>query len=568
MSKTIWDESNIVELLDSQSMVEALLSLRGLNENQIKSFIQPNYESDLSDPLLLPDIDKAVDRIVRAINSGEAIVIYGDYDIDGLTATALLNDALSSMGANVTMYIPDRFEEGYGLNTDALLNLQQSGVGLVISVDCGVTAHNPLAEAKKAGLDVIITDHHEPDNGKPNASVACVNPKLIKKVTTLHDLAGVGVAFYLVRALQLQKVTKQNTKFSPLEPGQEKWLLDLVALGTVCDVVPLTGDNRVLAKFGLTVLRQTKRLGILQLAEISGVDISKITESDLGFKLGPRLNAAGRLTHAKKALELLTTTDETIAANVANELNVLNSQRQDETKSIFIEANQMAKKYKDQPILVLSSPDWSHGVVGIVASRVAEKWHKPTILLQELQETSKGSARSYNDFSIIEAINACSSILEKFGGHKFAAGVTLRSDRIEEFRYRINEFAITNMDPNNNFRTIAVNLSFSTTEPSIDIYDELSQLAPFGNSNPTPLCKATFTITEIRLVGSDASHLRLRLRGVGGTEHTAIGFGMANNWPWIEQGSKIEVVFKLNENIWNSNRNHQLEIIDIHKTNT
>jgi single-stranded-DNA-specific exonuclease len=568
MSKTIWDESNMVELKDTQNLVEGLLSLRGLKKNQIKSFIQPNYDFDLSDPFMLPDVNKASDRIIQAIDSGEKIVIYGDYDIDGLTATALLNDALSSMGANVTMYIPDRFEEGYGLNTEALLNLKQLGAKLVISVDCGVNAHGPVAEAKKAGLDVIITDHHEPDQGKPKASIACVNPKLTKKESTLNDLAGVGVAFYLVRALQLLKLTKQNVKFTPLKLGQEKWLLDLVALGTVCDVVPLTGDNRVLTKFGLMVLRQTKRLGIMWLAKISGVDISKITESDLGFKLGPRLNAAGRLAHAKKALELLTTTDEQLAASVANELNVLNTQRQNETKSIFIEANKMAKKYKDQPILVLSSPDWSHGVVGIVASRIAEKWHKPTILLQELGEQSKGSARSYNDFSIIEAIGACSTMLEKFGGHKFAAGLTLRSDLVEEFRYRINEYAINNMDPSNNFRTITVNLGFRNIEPSIDIYDELVKLAPFGNSNPIPLCKATFTIIEIRLVGSDASHLRLRLRGSSGMEHIAIGFGMANNWPWLEQGSVIDMVFKLTENIWNSKRNHQLEIIDIHKTNT
>lgn len=557
----------MVELTDLQSPAEAILNARGLNKDEIEAFINPSYASDLSDLSALPDIDKATARIVRAIDLNELIVIYGDYDIDGLTATALLNDALSRMGARVEMYIPDRFEEGYGLNAKALLSLKNKGASLVISVDCGVTAHHPVTKAKKAGLDIIITDHHEPDDGRPKDSLACVNPKLAKE-SLQHDLAGVGVAFYLVRALQKHKTKTKKSKFVPLEPGQEKWLLDLVALGTVCDVVPLIGDNRVLASFGLKVLRQTKRAGLIQLAENCGVDIGKITESDLGFKLGPRLNAAGRLTHAQKALELLTTNDTTVANTVAGELNTLNSQRQDETKSIFAEANKMAKKYREQPILVLSSPDWSHGVVGIVASRIAEKWHKPTILLQELGEQSKGSARSYNDFSIIEAINSCSKILAKFGGHKFAAGLTLSTDRIEEFRYRINEYAIVNMDPENNFRTISVNLGFSTTQPSLKVYDELGKLSPFGNSNPTPLCKGLFTVTELRLVGSDASHLRLRLSDEGGGEHTAIGFGMANTWAWLEQGSKIEMVFNLTENIWNSQRSHQLEIIDIHKSNT
>lgn len=567
MPKTIWDESNLVDLSDKQSPSGALLSARGLNKSQIEAFINPNYELDLSDPSLLPDIVKATTRIVRAIDSGESIVIYGDYDIDGLTATALLKDALSRMGASVEMYIPDRFEEGYGLNAKALLDLRKAGASLVISVDCGVTAHEQVAKAKKAGLDVIITDHHEPDNGKPKNCIACVNPKLAKK-SPQHDLAGVGVAFYLVRALQDKKVKTIKSKFVPLEPGQEKWLLDLVALGTVCDVVPLTGDNRVLASFGLKVLRQTKRAGLLQLAEKCGVDIGNITESDLGFKLGPRLNAAGRLTHAKKALELLTTNDTAVASGVAVELNTLNTQRQEETKTIFVEANQMAKQYRRQPILVLSSPDWSHGVVGIVASRIAEKWHKPTILLQELDGQSKGSARSYNDFSIIEAISACGEILEKFGGHKFAAGLTLNTDRIEEFRYRINEYAIANMDPENNFRTISIGLGFSSAQPSLNIYDDLNKLSPFGNSNPTPLCKGLFTVVELRLVGSDASHLRLRLVDKQGYEHTAIGFGMANTWTWLEQGSEIEAVFNLTENIWNSQRSYQLELVDIRKTNT
>jgi len=556
MSKIVWDESGLVELSSGQNVAEALLAARGLNDEEINSFIVPNYEFGLSSYELLPDVAEATSRINKAITDREKITIYGDYDIDGLTATTLMYDALTKMGAKVEMYIPDRFDEGYGLNTEALLSLKGNGVDLVISVDCGTTAHEQAEKAKNAGLDIIITDHHEPDGDKPKGCVACVNPKLSKNIE-LHNLAGVGVAYYLVRALQ----NSNNL----LVKGQEKWLLDLVALGTICDVVPLTGDNRVLASFGLKVMRRTRRAGLLNLAEASGIDIKNVTESDLGFKLGPRLNAAGRLAHAKSALNLLTTNDSSIAHDAASELNTLNSQRQDETQQIFAEARKMANKYRDQPVLVLSSPDWSHGVVGIVASRIAEKVHKPTILLQELNETTKGSARSFNDFSIIDAISSCSELLEKFGGHKFAAGLTIKTDRIDEFRYRINEYAIANMDPKNNFRTISVNVYFpNTISPSLEVYDQLNALSPFGNSNPRPLCKSEFSVSEVRMVGSDASHLRLRLLDSANNEHVAIGFGMANNWPWLEQGSNIILAFNLTENIWREQRSHQLEIVDMH----
>lgn len=556
MSKIVWDESGLVEITSGKDAAELILRSRGYSEEQISNFINPDYDLGLSDPLLLPDVDEAVIRINKSISEGEQITIYGDYDIDGLTATTLMQDALTKMGARVGMYIPDRFEEGYGLNAEALLRLKKEGTGLVISVDCGTTAHRQVAKAHGNGLDIIITDHHESEGGKPKGCIACVNPKLSKD-NSLHDLAGVGVAYYLIRALQ----DSNNL----LPKGQEKWLLDLVALGTICDVVPLTNDNRILATYGLKVLQRTRRVGLQKLAEGSGVEIKNITESDLGFKLGPRLNAAGRLTHAKKALKLLTTQDDSEAIEAANELNTLNSQRQGETQQIFTEASKMAKKYRDQPILVLSNSNWSHGVVGIVASRIAEKVHKPTILLQELGEISKGSARSYNDFSIIEAISACSELLEKYGGHKFAAGITIKTDRIEEFRYRINEYAIVNMDPKNNFRTISISASFTNTSPSLEIYNQLNALSPFGNDNPRPFCKSDFIVSEVRMVGSDASHLRLQLVDAKSNEHIAIGFGMANNWAWLENGSEVSLVFSLTENIWRDKHTHQLEIIDMHQ---
>lgn len=555
MSKIIWNQSQAISPTSSQSVAMELLSKRGLNSHQIKKFSHPDYAKDLEDPFSLPDMSKAVSRLAKAIANNQKIAIYGDYDIDGLSSCAMLGDALTQMGSKPELYIPDRFEEGYGLNSGALEKLKAKGVDLVVTVDCGTTAHQQVSLAKKIGLDIIITDHHEPDNGAPKDAIACVNPKLLKD-SPLKDLAGVGVAFYLVRGLQIKHP-------SLLPSGNEKWLLDLVALGTICDVVPLIGDNRVLAKYGLKVLRLSKRVGLHALAESSGMELSRAHEADLGFKMGPRLNAAGRLAHAKKALVLLTTDDPVKATKYANELSELNRKRQETTKNIYFEANEQAKKYKRDPILVLSSPDWSHGVVGIVASKIAEKWHKPTIILQEMADISKGSARSYNSFSIVDAIRSCEEILLSFGGHSFAAGLKLSTERIEELRYRIGRYAVSNMDAENNFKTLNIGLNLVGSQASLGLYDSIVELAPFGSANKKPYCHAKYVVDQVRLVGSDASHLRLLLRDDEGNVHTAIGFSMARNFSWLESGQTIEIVFELSENIWQNRRSHQLEILDM-----
>lgn len=561
MSKTIWDKSKLIQVGVGQDVARELLLSRGVKESEIPDYIAPDYNKILNNYSQLPDIQKAVERITDAVRKNQKIIIYGDYDIDGLTATALLYDVLKQAGADLDIYIPDRFEEGYGLNTEALLGLKEAGTDLVVTVDCGTTAYEQVQESCKVGLDIVITDHHEPGAGAPSGCIACVNPKLSNK-KNLNDLAGVGVAFYLALAIQ--------NKLGVPAQGQEKWLLDLVALGTICDIVPLVGDNRILASFGLKVIQKTKRAGLLALIEKAGIDWSSgVSETDLGFKLGPRLNAAGRLAHAKIALELLTTDDMDLARDHASELDLLNHRRQEETKEIFAQAGKQAKQYNRQPILVLSDPSWSHGIVGIVASRIAEKFNKPAILIQELGGLSKGSARSYNSFNIIDAIAACSDSLERFGGHSFAAGVSLQTENIDQFRYRINEYAIANMDVKNNFRTISIDLGLDRRSPELEIYDDINRLAPFGNSNRRPCILSAVEVKQVRLVGSDATHLRLIVVDSFGKQHSAIGFGMASNWPWLEEGVEIELVYELTENIWNDTRSHQLEIIDIrNKKNT
>ena len=554
MPKLVWNTKNAIKPNNLGTLTSELLTNRGLSQKEAQSFIDPNYDIDLEDPFSIKDMEKAVKRILDAIKKKEKIAIYGDYDIDGMSASAVMYDALSSMGSKPTLYIPDRFEEGYGLNSLALKKLKENGAKLVISVDCGTTAHKQAEDAKKMKLDLIITDHHEPDGKAPKGAIACINPKL-QKHSPLHNLAGVGVAFYLVRALQ--------EKSDLLKPGQEKWLLDLVALGTICDVVPLAGPNRVLAKYGLLVLNKSKRPGIKALADTSSIDLSKANEFDLGFKIGPRLNAAGRLTHAQKALDILIADDYDKARGLADDLNELNHIRRQATLEVYEEANKQASKYKQDPILVLSSPDWSHGIVGIVASRVSEKWHKPTILLQELGTEAKGSARSYGNFNIIDAIRSCEALLSSYGGHSFAAGLKLETERIKELRYRLNEYAVSNMDVKNNIKVIDVAIDLPSEMVSIDLYEAINSLAPFGNSNSKPYCQSAFEVSEVRLVGSDASHLKLRLVDSRGNTHDAIGFGKGKDYEWMKPCSQVLMAYEISENIWNGSKKHQLEIVDI-----
>ena len=553
MPKIIWDSSQAISYKSTDDLARSLLLKRGFDNTEAEAFLQPSYDS-LTDPFVIPNMNKAIKRINEAVLNNQKIVIYGDYDIDGLSSSALMKDAFSMMGMDVDLYIPDRFEEGYGLNSKAIEKLKEAGYDLVITVDCGTTAHEQLELAKKIGLDVVVTDHHESDGDAPKGAIACVNPKL-EEGNVLSDLAGVGVAFYLIRALQ--------QKYQLIKPGQEKWLLDLVALGTVCDVVYLKGDNRVLTTFGLKVLKKTKRAGLVALCDKSSTDISKISETDLGFRLGPRLNAAGRLAHAQKALDVLTAKTHQEAEELSQALNELNIKRQDDTKYIYEQANKLARKYKKDPILVLSSEDWSHGVVGIVASRLSEKWHKPTILLQEIDDYAKGSARSFGSFSIIDAIRSNSDLLDTFGGHTYAAGLKLKLERVEEFRYRINQYAVANMDAKNNFKNVEIAVDLADNAPSIELYDNVAQLAPFGNGNKKPYMKGKYTVSEVRLVGSDASHLRLKLKSEDNKEHVAIGFGKAEEFGDLEVGQVIDIAFELSENIWQDNRTHQLEIIDI-----
>ncbi len=533
------------------SIITDILTMRGYDGPALEAFLRPSYAEHLHDPFLLTDMLQAVDRIILAVKEKQQVVIYGDYDIDGITASAVLLETFANLGHEATSYIPDRFEEGYGINLEALKKLKSEGFELVVSVDCGITSAKEVAWAMSNGLDVIVTDHHAVPPEIPQA-IAVINPKRPDDKYPFKDLAGVGVAFKLAQALQ-------EASGLPA-PGQEKWLLDLVALGTVCDVVTLVGENRVLAKYGLMVMNKTRRVGIKALADVSLVALGDIRSYHLGFIFGPRMNAAGRLEHAARSLELMTTTDPIRAAEIAGELDHLNHQRRTDQAKILAEANAQAEKYLDDAVLVLADPNWSHGIVGIVASKLTEKWNKPAMVMQIMGETTKGSARSCGDFNITEALRSCQSLLIKFGGHHFAAGATVKTKDIEALRVALNQAwfdtgaKVIEPDPLAHEGELT-NLS----DASWDLIETLNLLEPFGNGNTKPIFGAhKLRLANLTKVGAEQQHLKLTLIDSGGESLEAIGFNLVEKHPNLQPGQEVSATFEVARNDFNGRSTIQL----------
>jgi len=536
-------------------LVRDILVKRGYETPEaIGAFLHPNYDEQLHDPFLMKGMKAAVDRILEAVEKKQTIVVYGDYDIDGITASTVMVETLRNLGHVARSYIPDRFEEGYGINLDALRKLRNEKVDLVISVDCGITSVKEVAWAIENGLDVIVTDHHSVPAVVPEA-VAVINPKQEDCQYPFKDLAGVGVAFKLAQALQIAS--------GKPAVGHEKWLLDVVALGTVCDVVTLVGENRVLASFGLKVLNKTRRVGIRALAEVSGVEMGNITSYTLGFMFGPRMNAAGRLEHAERSVELMLTNDPVRAREIAGELDSLNKQRQADQASIVKEAKEMAEQYADDPVLVLASPDWSHGIVGIAASKVAESVGKPTLIMQIMGDKAKGSARSFGGFNLIDALRTADDLFIKYGGHAFAAGYTVPVDKLDELRSRLNDHFL---DVSGDLPEQSIDTDVSLDnfkEISWNLHNSLIQLEPFGNGNRQPsIAIESVEITDMRWVGSDRRHAKLTLSD-GHNRLSAVGFGLADKYPDLDAGQQVSIVAHVDKNEFNGNTSLQLVVRDI-----
>jgi len=531
------------------SLVDAVLAARGLSEPAAtKIFLHPDYEATRHDPFLLPDMNLAVDRLVRAKESSEKVVIYGDYDIDGLTASTVLLKSFEAFGITASVFIPNRFIEGYGLSRAAIKMLAEQGAQLIVTVDCGSLSHKEIERANELGVDVIVTDHHSVAETMPPA-VAVINPKRPDHDYPFIDLAGVGVAFKLVQALQ--------TKLDGLAPGQEKWLLDLVALGTVCDIVELRDENRTNVYWGLEVMKKTRRPGIKLLRAVSRVEPEKLVARSLGFGLGPRLNASGRLETAQLALDLLVTDDNTLALELAERLDMMNRERRTEQDRIFKAARSLADTMHSDKVLIVSDPTWSHGIIGIVAAKLLETYRKPTFVLQELEDgTAKGSARSYGDFSAVEAIRATESHLIKGGGHKLAAGVTLEIKNITAWQRAMNEFydslKLTDQLRHLDVRSDVTLPDFSKcTEGNVS---ELSLLEPYGNGNPEPVFEFPgLTVTSRRTMGADNQHVKYRFLDQKGQSMEMIAFNKADEFT-AEIGAEVTAWGELDINEWNGRR--------------
>lgn len=549
------------------SLFEDILITRGYMGAAREAFLSPDYER-CHDPYLLPDMKAAVDRLVAAYEKNEKIVIYGDYDIDGLTATTVLLDAFESFGfKNIDAFIPNRFIEGYGLTIGAVEQIADMDAALIVTVDCGSLSEKEIIRAKELGMDVIVTDHHNVAPVQPPA-VAIINPKRLlmdypdeyenyvlkpnskkrDKIYPFLDLPGVGVAFKLVQALQ--------TRLNGLPQGQEKWLLDLVALGTVCDVVTLVDENRIHVYWGLKVLSKTRRQGLRALMAVAAIESEKINARHLGFGLGPRMNAAGRLETAQYALDMLRASDSMLAYEKAQQLDALNVARRSDQDKIYKAALLQAQEYASDPVLVVSHPDWNHGIIGIVAAKLLEKFQKPTYVLQEMGEESKGSARSYGDFSAADAIRAADDIITKGGGHKLAAGVTLPTKNIPLFRQRVNEFYRSQ----NLFNQQALLLPREDvtlqdfTEVHEDLLAQLSLLEPFGNGNPEPVLKvAGALVMHQRRMGAEAQHVKLELQDVNRRTMQFLAFNAPEHF-FVEPGEYVTVWFQPTLNEWQGRR--------------
>ena len=527
------------------TLFERILTARGLTTRAARqAFLQPDYAAVKHDPFLLPDMEKAVVRLKQARERGEKIVIYGDYDIDGLSATALLLDAFGKFGfEGVDAFIPNRFVEGYGMTMGAVDKVRDMGADLIVTVDTGSLCHAEIAYATSLGIDTVVTDHHNVAE-MPPPSVAAVNPKFSGHSYPFRDLCGAGVAFKLVQALQ--------TELDGLPDGYEKWLLDLVALGTVCDIVTLADENRANVYWGLEVLKRQQRPGLKALMAVAGIEPGQVNARHLGFGLGPRMNAAGRLETAQHALDMLTARDGLAALEASEKLEELNVKRRSIQDAIFEEACVQAEQLADDRVLVVSSGGWNHGVIGIVASKLVEKYKRPVFIIGERGEEATGSARSFGDFSAADAVRAADDIIIKGGGHGAAAGVTLATEKIGDFRRRVNEFydslQLTSQERYLLPRADVEIDDFSEIDE--ELVENLAKMEPFGNGNPEPvLTIARTSVLSMRRMGTDGQHVKLALRDKNGKVLQMLAFNAPEEF-FRDPGDEVAVWFQSTINEW------------------
>ncbi|MBK7448313.1 MAG: single-stranded-DNA-specific exonuclease RecJ [Anaerolineales bacterium] len=524
---------------------------------------EPNSNTD---PFQMTDMRQAIERIRFAMTNNEPIAIYGDYDVDGVTATALLVELLRKLGANVRGYIPNRFEEGYGLNNNALDELKADGVKLVITVDCGIRSPSEALHAKTLGLDLIISDHHHPDDENLPSALAVINPKRHGDTYPDKDLAGVGIAYKIAEALLSddKASTTDQGSLSVVNGQILNSLLDLVALGTVADLAPLVGENRVLVKKGLRQMRQTNRQGLFSLAAVSEVNLPKVNAGHIGFMLGPRLNAAGRLKEALAAFELLTTTDVFKAGELAQQLDMQNRERQRITRDMQTRAEEMViSEDPDAYLFFAAHEDFNSGVVGLAASRLTEKFYRPAIVASKGEEETRGSCRSIPEFHITDALDQCADLLVRHGGHAAAAGFTVKNENLPALVARLKAIAAEKLSETELKPTVTADAEVSLSEMRPDVYEKgLKYLEPTGYGNrEASFVARNVKVKSSRIVGSDGKHIKMSLEDEKGITHDAIGFKLGE---WHKSmPARVDLLFTYEPNEYNGRVTYQLNLKDL-----
>ncbi|NWG35051.1 MAG: single-stranded-DNA-specific exonuclease RecJ [Chloroflexi bacterium] len=534
-------------------ILKQILFNRGYSaDTEARAFLKAEPAAN-TDPFQMIGMQTAVDRMRYAIEHGEPIAIYGDYDVDGVTATALLVQTLQAFGADVRGYIPNRFDEGYGLNKDALDSLKADGVKLVITVDCGIRSPDEALHARTIGLDLVISDHHHPNGLNLPPALAVINPKQHGDPYPDKDLAGVGIAYKIAEAL---------FSLQPSTSGLDD-LRDLVALGTVADLAPLIGENRFLVRKGIKQIRETKRQGLFSLAGVAQIKLDKIKAGDIGFMLGPRLNASGRLESALASFELLTTTDFMRAGQLAQQLDVQNRQRQAITKTMQAQAEAIALgEDPDAYLFFAAHEDFNPGVVGLTASRLTEVYYRPAIVAAKGPEETRGSCRSIPEFHITDALDQCKDLLVRHGGHAAAAGFTVRNENLPELVARLKNLAREKLEGRDLRHTLTADAEVALEELNFDVLKHLAYLEPTGYGNPEAVfVSRDVKIKSSRTVGAEGKHLKLTLEDSRGAAYDAIGFRLGNLQASLPP--RVDVLYTLEANEWNGRTTLQLNLKDL-----
>ncbi len=549
---------DLTRALNIAELLAILLVNRGITgTDAARKFLEPRLEH-LGDPFLMRDMEKALQRILQAIEDGEKILIYGDYDVDGTTAVVILHKALAMLGARTSYHIPRRLVDGYGMKADVIEQAAVDGIKLIVSVDTGIKAYDVVDKASALGIDCIITDHHLPENELPKA-YAVLNPKRLDCVYPEKELCGVGVAFKLVQALFLRT-------------GRDKYLppfLKIVAIGTIADVVPLVGENRIFAKLGLEGLQIPVNAGLKHLIQISGLGGKLITSSDVGFRLAPRINAVGRMGSGEQAVELFVSTDEERSRLLAAEMNQLNRERQgieDQILKSIEERFAGDPKLCEDPVVVVDGDGWHRGVIGIAATKLTERFHRPTLVITREAGIGYGSGRGPKCFHLLDAMETCRDLFDRFGGHAQAVGFQISPEKIPELRDRLNRFALQRLSPTDFEPCLEIDAEVRLSDLDDNFYSQIERLAPFGTANPQPIFAARdlAIIAEPRIL--KGKHLKFRVEQ-DGCALDVLGWNMAHFSDFIlKSNSRLTLAFVLAQNDFQQMKTLQLLIKDIQMT--